>query len=777
MLNKSHKLAKLTSNLKVSNPQNFEQYLKEVFADLIKRRTRNINDPINSRIVLNLQGITKLIFSKYYSLPGIIGDRLFRVFDSRNKGIIEYNDFKRGMLLLFCGDYEKTLRFIFDFYDFDGNGKISQEDIRIVLLYIIFSNRNLKNNLNENISGNNNNNIFDNQLDEMLNICFNKKNEEINFNSFINIIENINSDIYFMTYIFLLKKKPFSFNSIELYGNNNAREIYAYSNLKTNYYPETTKNMKTGKILININKFPNNMPFNKIVKNEANYGIKFNRKSIEDDKIFYDTYLKRPKNSSYNKFELPNNCFIKRYKSYISKNKINNNLFDKDISKTIYEAKLPNDLVEEMNKMKLYDEENKLIENKELNDTPEIEKINFSGYIYKIKNGEMKKLYFQLFFKDLFYYKNDSDTKHYCMHNLSGLFFKEEATKILYDAKYYSFSLIFPDKKHTYFCTDKSEFKLWKKYLRLATNYSNILEMYEISKVIGEGSFSKVKLAINKVTKEKVAVKIIEKKKLSSVIIESTLTEIEIMKICQFPYIIKFIDAYENFEFIYIFMEYCPGGTLFEFLEKRNYTLSEKLCCNIIYKICLAVNYFHSYGINHRDLKPDNILMTSEDDDSEIRILDFGLGKIIGPSEKCSEPFGTIIFCAPEIILCKPYNKTVDSWSIGVITYALLFAKLPFYDKERAKLKQLIVHGQPIYKGFNLPNVSDYAINFMQKFLNKDLNKRMTVAQALEHKWFQVYNKENVMKINQYIKDKEKEKENRNNIIQYFYQSLNKNNG
>ena len=157
--------------------------------------------------------------------------------------------------------------------------------------------------------------------------------------------------------------------------------------------------------------------------------------------------------------------------------------------------------------------------------------------------------------------------------------------------------------------------------------------------------------------------------------------------------------------------------------------------------------------------------MTSDDDDSEIRILDFGLGKIIGPSEKCSEPFGTIIFCAPEIILCKPYNKTVDSWSIGVITYAFLFARLPFYDKERAKLKQLIVHGQPIYKGFNLPNVSDYAINFMQKFLNKDLNKRMTVAQALEHKWFQVYNKENVMKINQYIKDKEKEKENRNTIF------------
>jgi calcium-dependent protein kinase len=383
----------------------------------------------------------------------------------------------------------------------------------------------------------------------------------------------------------------------------------------------------------------------------------------------------------------------------------------------------------------------------------------------------MVKIFLKLFYKDLFYYKDESDSRHKSMHNLSGLFLKEEATKILDDITYYSFSIIFPKKKRTYFCDNKQEFKGWKKRLRIATNYSNILQMYEISNIIGVGSFSTVKLATNKVTNQKVAVKIVTKNKLSTPILESTLTEIEIMKICQFPYIIKFIEAYENIEFIYIFMEYCPGGTLFNFLKRKDYNLNEKLCSNIIYKVCLAVNYFHSYGIAHRDLKLDNILMTSEDDEADIRILDFGLGKIIGPNEKCSEPYGTVIYCAPEIILCQPYTKIVDSWSIGVITYILLLGRIPFYDESKSVIRKLIVKEKPVYKGYDLPVVSEYAINFMQKFLTKNPDKRMTVEQALKHKWFQVFNKENVIKINQSINTQINEYKNRNNIIQYFYQN------
>ena len=776
MQNKSHKLAVLTANLKLSNSPNFENYLKEVWTDLVNRRTKNVNDPINTN-KNQIQGITKLIFSKYYSLPGIIGDRLFRVFDSRNNGIIELKDFKSSMTLLFCGDYEQTLRFIFDFYDFDGDGKISKEDVKVVLLYVLFSNKNLNNNIIGNTDNNKINNTYDNQLNSMLDICFRKKNEKLNFNSFANIIENVNSDLYFMTYMFLLKKKPFSYKSIELYGKNKILDNNFFSDINIKNYPETASNFKLGKGLkfnYDINKNNNNLFLVKNYKSETNNGIKLSKEKITDDDDIFNNFNKSHKflNLNFNRNSTSNFNKNKNTENEILTK--NNNLFNQNLFGTFYEVKLPTNLFKELDNVKLTEEDYEQKKDENILENLESEKNNFCGYIYKLISGNMTRLYFKLFYKDLFYYKNESDPHHQGMHNLSGLFFKEEATKILDDIMYYSFSIIFPTKKHTYFCTSKSEFKGWKRCLRLATNYSNVLQTYKISTTIGKGSFSNVKLAINKITKEKVAVKIIDKSKMSSAMLESALTEIEIIKICQFPYIIKFIEAYENMDYIYIFMEYCSGGTLSDYLKKRNYNLNEKQCCNIIYKICLAVNYFHSYGIAHRDLKLENVLMVNEEDDSDIRILDFGLGKIVGPNEKLSEPYGTVVFCAPEIIMLKPYTKNVDSWSIGVITYILLYAHLPFYHNQRKILKKYIIKEQPTYRGHGLPNISDYAINFIQKFLNKNPDKRMTVEQALEHKWFKVYNKENIMMINQIIKEYENVHRN-NNIIQFFYQSLNGN--
>ena len=766
MQNKSHKLAVLTSNLKLFYSKKFEYYLREVWVDLINRRIKNAKDLLKAKTVPNIPGITKYIFSKYYSLPGLIGDRLFRVFDSNKNGILEFSEFKRGMVLLFCGDYEKTLRFIFDFYDFDGDGKISREDIRIVLLYIFFSNNNLNIDNNDNNIEINNNNSHENQLNKILIDCFNSKEHLINFSNFTNLIENTNSDIYFITYIFLLKQKPFSYKILEVYKSNN-NKIEGNNNFEL-YYPETALSYKTGNLAflskeINHNKLNSYMLTN--YKSETNNNMKFKNPKFSEENYFNNMYkdIKIHTNSTRNIFHNKNNNL-----------KLDDHLFDQNLFSTIYEAKLPDDLLEYFNQIKYEEIEFKYYNIEKPEDILESEKNNMCGYVYKIKNGQMIKIFFKLFYKDLFYYNNQSDLRHKGMHNLSGLFFKEEPTKILDNITYFSFSIIFPKKKSIYFCDNKSEFKNWKKCLKIATNYSNILQIYEISKIIGKGSFSIVKLAKNKITNQELAVKIINKKKVSFQILESTLTEIEIMKICQFPYIIKFVEAYENIEFIYIFMEYCPGGSLYHFFQKRNFFLDEKLCSNIIYKICLAVNYFHSYGIAHRDLKLDNILMTSEDDNADIRILDFGLGKIIGPGETCNEPYGTVLYCAPEIILRQPYTKNVDSWSIGVISYILLFGKIPFYDDNKNVLRKKIINNKPVYKGFDYPSISNFALNFIQKLLIKNQEKRMTVEQALNHKWFKVFNKENIMKINQSINFKLNE--NKNNIIQCFYQNSNNSN-
>lgn len=90
-------------------------------------------------------------------------------------------------------------------------------------------------------------------------------------------------------------------------------------------------------------------------------------------------------------------------------------------------------------------------------------------------------------------------------------------------------------------------------------------------------------------------------------------------------------------------MEYCAGGDLFSYIEKRGFKLSEHRAANIIHKLATATYYLHSYGIAHRDIKPENILMTDNFEEADIRLLDFGLSKIIGPNETCIEPFGTLV--------------------------------------------------------------------------------------------------------------------------------------
>ena len=727
---KSRLSAKLISNLKVDDKMAFNIYLKEVFFDLLSRRVKNQNDKNINLKNKNLIGINKLIFNNYYSLPGIIGERLFHVFDSKRKDIIEFGFFKYGMNTLFCDDYKNILRFIFDFYDFDGDGKISKEDIRTVLSYVEFTNKKENNNdNNKNIEINsgsdmnkslNTKRLYENsvksqnQLVDILEKCFKDMKELIEFKNFIYIVENINSEIFFMIYIFLLRNRPFSEKTIEL-----------YKKISINHSNLSTINTITDQILYPDSNYNENIfSFNNSALSKSVFSIPVlynNNSTINEDKdeVFLD-------------------------------NEIN-------IWKSFYEVKLSKDILDSMEKMKPYD-----IKDEDDNNLLESEKNIFEGFLYKISNGKINKIYFKLFYKDLFFYRQKNDIQHFGMHNLSGLFFIEEKNKVIEDKTFFSLAIIFPTRKHIYYCDNESDFQKWSQCLKIATKYSNLNDVFEIKETLGSGSFSLVKLGINKITKEKVAVKIMNKEKMNTTRLESARTEIEIMKICQHPNIIHFIDSNETEDKIYIFMEFCEGGTLYNFLKDRNFILNEDLAVNIVHKICMAVYYFHSFGITHRDLKPENILMTSNDDNADIRILDFGLSKIIGPNEKCSEPYGTIIYCAPEIIQDYPYTKNVDSWSIGVITYIMLYGNLPFFDKNRSKLVRLITRENPIFKGPK--QVSEEAKNFVQRLLIKDQNKRMNIKEALEHKWFLKYNKDF---INYRMKNKDKK-----NVFE-LYTSLN----
>jgi serine/threonine protein kinase len=179
--------------------------------------------------------------------------------------------------------------------------------------------------------------------------------------------------------------------------------------------------------------------------------------------------------------------------------------------------------------------------------------------------------------------------------------------------------------------------------LKSAVGYSSIEDFYDIHQDLGKGKFGQVKLAIHKKTQRKVAIKVIKKKNMSLKELELQKREIEVLKICQHPNIIRLIDVFENPEYIYIVLEYCSGGDLFQYLDRREFKISEDRARNIAHQIAAGLYYMHSYGIAHRDLKLENILMANDSDESELKIVDFGLSKMIGPNETASDPFGTLV--------------------------------------------------------------------------------------------------------------------------------------
>lgn len=229
------------------------------------------------------------------------------------------------------------------------------------------------------------------------------------------------------------------------------------------------------------------------------------------------------------------------------------------------------------------------------------------------------------------------------MHNITGVFIKEEKKTKFEGQDLFCFSLVYPFRVRKYYTESFEDYQKWLTDLKKVLGYETLEDQYELKEVLGKGKFGLVKLAIHKNTGRKVAVKIIGKKNIDYSDLEMIKNEIEILKICQHPNIIKLYDVFENSDFIYLITEYLEGGDLFNYLQKRNFKLSEARAANLVHQILAAVYYLNSYGIIHRDLKPENLVMTDNSEDARVKILDFGLSKIIGPNELCHDPYGTIV--------------------------------------------------------------------------------------------------------------------------------------
>jgi len=259
-----------------------------------------------------------------------------------------------------------------------------------------------------------------------------------------------------------------------------------------------------------------------------------------------------------------------------------------------------------------------------------------------------------------------------------------------------------------------------------------IFDVYDIKEELGRGAFSIVKLAVHKKTGEKYAVKIIDKKNVGTDLVRLE-TEIQILKKVNHTNIISMKELFDTHEYLFIVTELVTGGELFDkIVEKGSYT--EKTAATLVTKIVSAIHYLHNLGIVHRDLKPENLLLKDGASDTEVKLADFGLSKIVGPQVMMTA-CGTPGYVAPEVLSATGYDKEVDLWSIGVITYILLCGFPPFYNEDLPQLFEQIMKAEYDFPAEYWGHVSKDAKNFITKLLVVDPSKRMSSQQALAHPW------------------------------------------
>lgn len=691
----------------------FANYLMEIWKDLARRAEPS-------------KGMDFLRFSAYYDIPLLINQRLFNAFDKDKNNFLSAKEFIEGMMIIFSGQFTTLIKFIFRLYDFDGDDKITKEDVRIVLSHIPL--------------GENNN--FDDrvQAQEELFGIIDKTfgiSPFLDLQNFTFIIENVKSDIFIYFLMFLLENRPFTQESLQI--------------IKKDKDP-------INKVLISMTP---PIEFRRIISPSLNSKF-FVSPSLKKRTLFFLNDKKNLFDFYFTKAREQSSIKKKKEEKYqnTKENTMNNMNKLKKIKKTFNEIE---DYSKFNTNLTVISENNSVATTlKGLNLTKDMQKINGEvvtqeGYLYKITPYQtMKKVYFKLVGRDLFYYNAKDSISHKGLHHLSGVYIRKCESLKHNNKNYFSFSLIFPDKTRFYYTESNYECTTWINSLYKVLHYKNVFDNYEINEKIGKGKFGIVKIATHKKTKQQYAIKIISKNAMTVQDLELALTEINILKLCQHPNIIKLYDVYDSPDFIYIIMEYCKGGDLFTYIESRHFKLEEKKVAEIIHKLSMAIYYIHSFGIVHRDLKPENTLMTDNTDKADIRLLDFGLSKIIGPHEKMREPFGTLSYVAPEVLEERPYDKSADMWSMGVITYLLLCGYLPFDDPiSEREIARKTIQEEPKFPINIFGKISTEAKEFIERLLRKNPKDRLTIEEVLTHNWFKKFNLIHTERIN--FKDNDKQ--------------------
>ena len=205
------------------------------------------------------------------------------------------------------------------------------------------------------------------------------------------------------------------------------------------------------------------------------------------------------------------------------------------------------------------------------------------------------------------------------------------------------------------------------------------MNKYKVEKVVGEGSFGKALLCRRNQDSKKCIIKQISLAKMSRKEAAATEQESSILARLRHPNIVTFWESFSETQkgvsYLCIVMEFADGGDLSTLIKnKRNQLMSETEALRLFVQISLAMKHVHDRKILHRDLKAQNIFLTSA---GIIKLGDFGIARVLrNTAELASTQIGTPYYMSPEIMDNKRYNSKTDIWSLGCVLYELLALKV-----------------------------------------------------------------------------------------------------
>ncbi|XWS31960.1 hypothetical protein CRYUN_Cryun23aG0120200 [Craigia yunnanensis] len=258
---------------------------------------------------------------------------------------------------------------------------------------------------------------------------------------------------------------------------------------------------------------------------------------------------------------------------------------------------------------------------------------------------------------------------------------------------------------------------------------------YILGTKIGSGSFAVVWRSRHRQHGLEVAVKEIDKKLLSSKVSENLLREISILSTINHPNIIHFFEAIQTEDRIFLVLEYCDGGDLAAYIDRHG-KVSEEVARHFMRQLAAGLQVLQEKHLLHRDLKPQNLLLSTKAATPQLKIGDFGFARSLTPQDLADTLCGSPLYMAPEIIQNQQYDAKADLWSVGAILFQLVTGKPPFDGNNQLQLFQNILRSTELqFPEGALEELHPDCVDLCRSLLRHNPVERLTFREFFNHKF------------------------------------------